>query len=155
MAKISQLYNEKDEKIYPITSSDYVINPTTGTSISKQIEVNNNEIELLKQSLLPTNNVVSIALNKDDWDAVSKTQTVSVVGILSEESYQIIQIAPSTISTNNIRAYKEAGILGTSQATNQITFSANIIPTQDIIVLISYLYTQQYMDNLKTVTTTK
>lgn len=59
MAKISQLYNANDEKVYPITSSDYVINPATGTSISKQIEDNNSAIERLGGTINDTNNNIN------------------------------------------------------------------------------------------------
>lgn len=158
MAKISQLYNENKEKIYPVTSSDSVINPDTGYPISDQIKENSNAIKQLRESSSSSStsvagNIVPIVLSKSGWSATSKTQTVSVTGITEEEDYQIIQIAPSMNDINNVIAYNNASITAISQAYGKITFYAEIIPTEDISLLISYTYTKQYIGDCNTAVT--
>ncbi len=85
-----------------------------------------------------TDIITTVTLSKTAWNNTSKTQTIAVTGISEEESDQLIQVAPSCSSITNVAAYKNSGITAISSAKDAITFSAEIIPSEDIIVLVSF-----------------
>ncbi len=139
MGKISQLYNKDKQKIYPVTLSTSVIEPSSGKTIS-------DEIKSVKEATSSfVGDITTVTLNKNNWDATTHTQSISVFGITGNEEHQIIQISPSTTLTSNVTTYNNAGITVVSQLKDKIVFSAKIIPTEDIIVLVSQIYTKQYM----------
>lgn len=76
---------------------------------------------------------VSVILTASGWDSSAKTQTVTVNGVLADESAQVIQPIPAIASQS---AYNAAGILATGQAANSITFTASTVPTADLSVYI-------------------
>lgn len=76
---------------------------------------------------------VSVTLTASGWDSSAKTQTVTVNGVLADESAQVIQPIPAIASQS---AYNAAGILATGQAANSITFTAATVPTADLSVYI-------------------
>lgn len=76
---------------------------------------------------------VNVTLTASGWNLSTKTQAVTVDGVLADESAQIIQPMPTMESQNT---YNTAGILATKQAENSITFTASIIPTADLSVYI-------------------
>lgn len=75
-----------------------------------------------------------LTLPAASWDATAKTQTVSVPGILADESKQLIQPMPAAASLD---AYTAAGIMCVSQAANSLTFKAQTVPTADIQVYVT------------------
>lgn len=82
-------------------------------------------------------NIAVITLDQSNWNS-NKTQTVTVAGISDQEDKQIIHISPSLISLTNMSAYNNSCITAISCGNDSITFSAAIIPTCDISVIISY-----------------
>ena len=76
---------------------------------------------------------VSVTLTASGWNSSAKTQTVTVNGVLADESAQVIQPIPALASQS---AYNAAGILATGQAANSITFTASTVPTADLSVYV-------------------
>lgn len=76
---------------------------------------------------------VSVTLTASGWNSSAKTQTVTVSGVLADESAQVIQPIPAIASQS---AYNAAGILATGQAANSITFTASTVPTADLSVYV-------------------
>lgn len=76
---------------------------------------------------------VSVTLTASGWNSSAKTQTVTVSGVLADESAQVIQPIPAIASQS---AYNAAGILATGQAANSITFTAAILPASDLSVYV-------------------
>lgn len=76
---------------------------------------------------------VSVTLTASGWNSSAKTQTVTVNGVLADESAQVIQPIPAIASQS---AYNAAGILATGQAANSITFTATTVPTADLSVYV-------------------
>ena len=74
---------------------------------------------------------VSVTLTAAGWS--DNTQTVTVSGVLADETKQLIQPMPSAASQ---AAYIEAGILCTGQAANSLTFTAETAPTADLTVFV-------------------
>lgn len=63
----------------------------------------------------------------------NNTQTVTVPGVLADESKQLIQPMP-TIADQAV--YSAAGISCTGQAANKLTFKAQTVPTEDVQVYV-------------------
>ena len=76
----------------------------------------------------------SVTISASGWDSSTKTQTVTVSGVLADETKQIITPTPALASQT---AYYEAVILCTGQAANQLTFTAKKIPTIDLTVYVT------------------
>ena len=76
-----------------------------------------------------------ITLTVAGWDSTAKTQTVTVSGILADESKQLIIPMPAVAS---MTAYNDAGIQCTGQAANSLTFTATTVPTAAISVYVTY-----------------
>lgn len=60
-------------------------------------------------------------------------QTVTVPGVLADETKQLIQPMPAIASQS---AYIAAGIMCTGQAADSLTFSCQTVPTEDLTVYI-------------------
>lgn len=76
---------------------------------------------------------VSVTLTASGWNSSAKTQTVTVSGVLADESAQVIQPIPAIASQS---AYNAAGILATGQAADSVTFTASTVPTADLSVYV-------------------
>lgn len=76
-----------------------------------------------------------VTLTVAGWNSTAKTQTVTVSGILADESKQLIIPMPATAS---MTAYNDAGIQCTGQAANSLTFTAETVPTAAISVYVTY-----------------
>ena len=94
-------------------------------------------ISFVTSSAVSTFNIQSIVLNASAWDTATKTQTITLTGIVADETKQIIHVSPSTASADNMNLYYDAGIMAIGQSTNSLTFKANKIPTANITVLVS------------------
>lgn len=81
----------------------------------------------------------TVTLTTSGWNTSSKTQTVTVSGVLADESQQKITPMPKISSMS---AYNAAGIQCTNQAANSLTFTAQTIPTTNltVYVVIEQLY---------------
>lgn len=108
-------------------------------------EAPDGETVLLMQdvSVIPSGNVltdankaksVAITLTASGWNSSSKTQTVTVSGVLADETKQLITPTPALASQ---AAYYEAVVLCTRQSANQLTFTAKKIPTADLTVYVT------------------
>ena len=76
---------------------------------------------------------VTVTLSSSGWDSTAKTQTVAVSGVLADETKQMIAPTPALASQT---AYYDAGILCTGQAVDNLTFTADTIPTADLTVYV-------------------
>ena len=72
-----------------------------------------------------------VTLSSSGWS--SNSQTVTVSGVLADESAQMIQPMPTIASQS---AYIEAGILCTNQAANSLTFTCQTVPTSNLTVYV-------------------
>ena len=100
---------------------------TTGfsaTNVQDAIEEVNGKIPSAPKS-------VSITLPASGWS--SNTQTVTVQGVLADESAQLIQPMPAAASQN---AYISAGVICSGQAANQLSFTCSTTPTEDISLYV-------------------
>lgn len=88
------------------------------------------------ESVLLAENPVSTAvtLSASGWNSSSKTQTVTVSGVLADETKQLITPAPAAASQ---AAYYNAGIRCTGQAANNLTFTAETIPSTNLTVYVT------------------
>lgn len=73
----------------------------------------------------------SVILTASGWE--NGVQTVTVNGVSADETSQLIQPVPSTASQ---AAYMAAGILCTGQAADNLTFTADTVPTVDLTVYV-------------------
>ena len=76
----------------------------------------------------------AVTLSASGWNSSSKTQTVTVSGVLADETKQLITPTPAIASQT---AYYNAGIRCTGQAANELTFTAKTIPTADLTVYVT------------------
>ena len=76
----------------------------------------------------------AVTLSASGWNSSSKTQTVTVSGVLANETKQLITPTPAIASQT---AYYSAGIRCTNQAANSLTFTAKTIPTADLTVYVT------------------
>ena len=76
----------------------------------------------------------TITLSSSNWSSTAKTQTVTVTGVLANETKQLITPTPALSSQT---AYYNAGIRCTNQASNSLTFTAKTIPTDDLTVYVT------------------
>lgn len=75
----------------------------------------------------------AVTLSASGWDS-SKAQTVTVSGVLADETKQLITPAPAAASQ---AAYYNAGIRCTGQAANSLTFTAETIPSTNLTVYVT------------------
>ena len=83
----------------------------------------------VKTEIGPKSTLVTLPLSA--WS--NNTQTVTVPGVLADESKQLIQPMP-TIADQAV--YSAAGISCTGQAANKLTFKAQTVPTEDVQVYV-------------------
>lgn len=83
----------------------------------------------VKTEIRPKSTLVTLPLSA--WS--NNTQTVTVPGVLADESKQLIQPMP-TIADQAV--YSAAGISYTGQAANKLTFKAQTVPTEDVQVYV-------------------
>ena len=76
----------------------------------------------------------SVTLSASGWDSSAKTQTVTVSGVLADETKQLITPTPALASQ---AAYYEAVVLCTGQSADKLTFTAKKIPTDDLTVYVT------------------
>lgn len=113
--ELRQLIDTKQDKLFG--SSDQIVG---FDSTGKAIPVN---ISMPKS--------VKVTLNTSSWSGNS--QTVSVPGVMADETKQLIQPVPSATSQT---AYETAGIRCTNQQENKLTFTAKKTPSSTIIVYV-------------------
>lgn len=78
--------------------------------------------------------IVSITLLASDWSADNNTQTVSCTGISADEASQNIDISPALEDRSK---YMNARIICSGFAEDSLTFRADIIPAENIVVYVA------------------
>ena len=73
----------------------------------------------------------TITLTASAWS--NNAQTVTISGVLADETAQLIQPMPAIASQE---AYMAAGIYCSGQAANSLTFTCQTVPTADLTVYI-------------------
>ena len=78
----------------------------------------------------------TVTLSTSGWTASGNvyTKSVTVSGVLSSETTQMLFVTPSSASLSH---YRECGIYASKQATNSLTFTASKIPTSSLTVYIT------------------
>lgn len=74
----------------------------------------------------------NVNLSSSGWSS-SKTQTVTVNGVLADETAQEIMVMPAM---SDMTTYHEAGIKATVQAANSLTFTCDTVPTANVSVYV-------------------
>ena len=75
-----------------------------------------------------------VTLTAAGWDSASKTQKVTVQGVLADEGAQLIMPMPAMASQAN---YAAAGIACTKQEADALTFQCQTVPTADLTVYVA------------------
>ena len=88
-------------------------------------------IEEVNEKIPSAPKSVTVTLPASGWS--SNTQTVTVSGVLADETKQLIQPMPAIASQN---AYITAGVICSGQAANQLTFKCSTVPTDDISLYV-------------------
>lgn len=73
----------------------------------------------------------TVTLSSSAWS--DNSQTVTVNGVVADETKQLIQPMPAVASQT---AYMSAGIYCSGQAANSLTFTCSETPTEDIALYI-------------------
>ena len=74
---------------------------------------------------------VNVTLAANAWS--NSQQTVTVTGVLADETKQLIQPVPASASAS---AYETAGVKAISQAANSLTFECQSTPSGDLTVYV-------------------
>ncbi|MBS4880889.1 MAG: hypothetical protein KH138_11435 [Firmicutes bacterium] len=74
-----------------------------------------------------------ITLSASGWDSSAKTQTITVAGILADETKQLIMPMPAVASMSS---YNKAGIQMTGRADGSVTFTADTVPSVAVDVWV-------------------
>lgn len=82
----------------------------------------------------PMPKVHKVTLTTAGWNASAKTQTVTVSGVLADETKQLIMPMPAMASQAN---YAAAGIACTKQEADALTFQCQTVPTADLTVYVA------------------
>lgn len=78
---------------------------------------------------MPSPKALAITLPAASWDAAAKTQTVTVTGVLADETKQAITPAPAPAS---MAAAGESGVYCSGQGADSLTFTCKTVPTADL-----------------------
>ena len=111
-----------------IGATNIAFTPGTTGLTAKNVQ---DAIEEVNEKIPSAPKSVSITLPASAWS--SNTQTVTVNGVLADESAQLIQPMPAVASQN---AYISAGVICSGQAANQLTFTCTTVPTEDLSVYV-------------------
>ena len=87
----------------------------------------------LGASAKPT--ITTVTLSASGWNSSTVTQTVTVPGILADETKQLIQVMPAPTSMTTV---SDSGAYCSAQGDNSLTFTCTAVPTEDIVFNISF-----------------
>ena len=110
-----------------ISASGIDFNPGSGLT-SDNVQ---DAIEELSGKIPAKPQAVSVTLTASAWS--NDAQTVTVTGVLADETKQLIQPMPAVASQT---AYMSAGIYCSGQAANSLTFTCSKTPTEDITLYV-------------------
>ena len=75
----------------------------------------------------------TIVLDKDDWSNEYLMQNIQLEGVKADQAEQLIVVRPDQ---NNIEEYARCNVMCIQQATNQLTFKCDEIPTTDLTIYV-------------------
>lgn len=110
----------KKQPPYQITNDNWHVGDSEINSLDGMTDLVQTNSSCMKQE---------VVLPYTNWDSTTKTQTITVAGILSDETLQFIQIAPFG---NQMDAFITAQILVVAQGSNSLTFKCTNIPVTDL-----------------------
>ena len=113
-----------------ITIMDFVSVDETPTGETVLVTQN---LRQIPNGLIPIATIAPVTLTASAWDSSAKTQTVTVPGVLADETKQLITPSPALASQT---AYYNAGIRCTGQSADKLTFTAKTIPTANLTVYV-------------------
>ena len=121
------------EKYVTTYTSQIKANNITFTPGTTDLSADNvqDAIEEVNEKIPSAPQSVTVTLPASGWS--SNAQTVTVSGVLADETAQLIQPMPAIASQ---AAYYAAGILCTNQAANSLTFTCQTVPTEDLTVYV-------------------
>lgn len=107
---------------------------TSDIAVGDTITVGTNCAETTISELLDVSPSVrtTVTLSSASWS--SNVQTVTVAGVLADETKQLINIVPATASK---AAYIEAGIEASTQAADTVTFTCMTTPSVNLTVYVT------------------
>ena len=111
-----------------LSANDVTFTPGTTGLTAKNVQ---DAIEEVNEKIPSAPKSVIVTLPASGWS--SNAQTVTVQGVLADESAQLIQPMPAIASQN---AYITAGVICSGQAANQLTFTCTTVPTEDLSVYV-------------------
>ena len=76
-----------------------------------------------------------VTLKASGWDAIAKTQTVTVNGVMADEASCMIIPMPAVA---NQSAYNDAGVNVVGQSANGVTFGCDSVPSVDLKVWVTW-----------------
>lgn len=107
-----------------------------GALVSIVLDTTNNVAYLLSTGSSSTTHMTKVYLTSSAWDADTKTQTVSVEGILADETKQSIEVSPyNKEHTDLVTKY---GIYCSGQGEGTLTFTAESIPESMVIFSVEW-----------------
>ena len=119
------------ENIASLEVVDFVADSITFTPGSTGLTSTNVQDAIEEVNAKATPKSVTVTLPASGWS--SNTQTVTVNGVLADESAQLIQPMPAMASQS---AYYGAEVLCSGQAANSLTFTCQTVPTADLTVYV-------------------
>lgn len=79
--------------------------------------------------------ITKVTVPSSNWNSNTLTQTVTVNGILADDTLQLVQAVPAPSSMG---VATECGTYCSDQSTNALTFTCSTIPSEDIVFNVSY-----------------
>lgn len=118
-------------------------NADTGSQLAQKINSNFAETKIAIEAL--QNGVpqfINIVLDKDNWGATTKTQTIINANIVSANCNTYAPLTPdngstsSNVSTTNYDAYMSCGVRAIFEGNGSVIFKVDTIPLVDIAVVV-------------------
>lgn len=106
-----------------------ITDPADITAINKNWDT----IDELLYNAIPK--MTKVTIPGAGWNTNTMTQTVTVNGILADDTLQLVQAVPSP---HSMGVATEFGVYCSGQSNNALTFTCSTIPTEDIVFSVSY-----------------
>lgn len=125
ITNISNLQNEKVDKVSPATAGHLVILNADGSIVDSGKGVED-------VGKLPTVHEVTLTVSGWNNSSAPYTQTIQLSRVIANESKQIIRVSPNPVESN-INVAIDCGVYCTGQGNGTLTFTAfNDKPTEDV-----------------------
>jgi hypothetical protein len=97
------------------------------------MNANWDKIDELLGTVIPK--ITKVTIPSSSWNTNTLTQTITVNGILADDTLQLVQAVPSPSSMS---VATESGAYCSGQSANALTFTCSTIPSEDIVFNVSY-----------------